>query len=143
MRALLQPALALAAAALAACGPSAPSEDRLDEVVVGGGPTETLTVENDAQGQLPSIEEELSGRLPSSFPEDVPLPGPATVTDLGERYVEISLARDMEDVRADVDARLRGAGWAAVRGGAYTKADRRLEVTISGDRIGTIVGYSY
>ncbi len=125
-------------AAAVACSPAPPGEEVLEDVQVGEGPTETLTVDEDQQGQLPSSGGRgLTGVLPTDFPADVPLPLPADITDLGmddtRRYVEVSVQRPLEDVRADVNARLRGSGWQQ-QGQSYSKGARTIDVAVSGSR---------
>ncbi|MEM1249285.1 MAG: hypothetical protein AAGK22_23110 [Acidobacteriota bacterium] len=145
---LLSAALLIALVA-GACQPSGPAEDApLEEVAVDGGPTETLTVENDPQGSLPQQEAGLTGTLPSNFPQDVPLPLPASITDLGglneNRYVEVSVARSVDAVRDEMHGLLRGNGWSRAGDGDYRSADgRTLKVSVSGDRNGSTLRIGY
>lgn len=141
-------ALALLLAPLLACTPTPPEDRPLDDVAVDAGPTQTLTVDDDVQGSLPSQDSGLTGKLPSNFPIDVPLPLPASITDLGglssNQYVEVSVPRARDAVRAEVDQLLRGNGWSKAGGDAYTSSDgRRLAVVVSGDRNGALVRIDY
>jgi hypothetical protein len=133
-------------------GCTKPGEEpaELEVVEVDAGATARMTPEGDATE--PDRGPALAGSLPPAFPGDLPLPLPASVTELsseGEptRYVVIRTADSLEAVRQALPARLDRAGWRSEGGDpwARVKDGRRIRIRLEGDAItrGTLMRVEY
>jgi len=146
------PALLLcgAAASALACREPAPPllpPAELDTVDVAPAADAGLSTEHDAQDTRPA--EAIAGILPGGFPQDFPLPQPASLVDFGpseggRHYILVQTPEAPATVRAALTRRLARAGWAAEADGVgYLNGERRMRVTFEDARPGTRVRVEY
>jgi hypothetical protein len=130
----------LAASLCAACARRATEPAELEVVEVDAGATAQMTAEGDTTE--PERGPTLSGALPSGFPRDLPLPLPASVTELSSdadatRFVVIRSPATPDAVRRDLAARLGRAGWRREGGDRWVSpGDRRVRIRLDADAFG-------
>lgn len=133
------------------CG-TPPGEEpaELEVVEVDAGATAKMTYEGDASE--PERGPALAGSLPSTFPSDLPLPLPASVTELadegaGRRYLVLRTADPVDAVRSTLPARLERAGWRSEGGDPWVrvKDGRRVRFRFEADPVtrGALVRIDY
>jgi hypothetical protein len=139
--ALSRLALALALSLGASCARRTEVAPELEVVEVDAGATAHMTADGDATE--PERGPSLSGALPSSFPRDLPLPLPASVTELSSeadaaRFVVIRSAAAPETLRRELASRLDRGGWQREGGDPWvrTKDGRRVQLRIDPDAFG-------
>lgn len=92
---------------------------------------------------------QLSGVLPSDFPDDLPLHLPASLVDFGSEsapYVELLAQGSKSAIVADLTGRLRAGGWSLEGGGdAWTarRDGRVVKLTVRGGGSGATYRYEY
>lgn len=138
---------AAALGALVAATLAAPACERRQEPAPGDAKLETVEVgaKLDAYASLDQEPVEarraapaggIAGALPEGFPKDVPLPSPASLVDFAATPGEgLSVTLEQQSapeaaVRA-YEAKLRAAGFASGEGGLWSRAGRRLRVSVS------------
>jgi hypothetical protein len=113
-------------------------EPELATEEVAALPTDGLSPDADVQGARPrNPADQLVGRLPSTFPSDLPVFRPASVTNFSNpndvpRSIELTIARPPGDVAAYYSKELTARGWQAVDARRWQKDGRRIDVEIKG-----------
>ena len=142
-------AISALALALSSCTAPAEEPEELEVVEVDAGATARMTPEGDATE--PERGPSLSGALPPSFPRDLPLPLPSSVTELsteGEapRFVVLRSPAAPETLRRELTQRLDRAGWQS-EGDPWrrSKDGRRVQLRLDADAFGggTLVRVEY
>jgi hypothetical protein len=133
-------------------GCTKPGEEppELEVVEVDAGATARMTPEGDATE--PDRGPALAGSLPPAFPGDLPLPLPASVTELadegaGRRYLVLRAADPVDAVRSTLPARLERAGWRSEGGDPWVRVKdvRRVRFRFEADPVtrGALVRIDY
>ena len=133
--------IVLSSALLMACQPrrvdpfEAPDPELATEEVAVL-PTDGLSPDADAKDRRASQSaNQLMGRLPSSFPADLPVFRPASVTDFSNpnevpRMVELTVGRSTEQVSSYYARELEAQGWREASSNQWQKDGRRVELAI-------------
>ena len=129
---------------VAACGEppgamASPSE--LATVEVTAAPDAALSTGED--GQERRVSSALAGALPDGFPADVPVFRPASLVDQtivpgGVSVLVFETPAPRAAVASSFTSRLRAHGWRSAEGGVWTKAGRRLKLTVEARPNGAI-----
>jgi hypothetical protein len=135
-------AVSLASALLlGACARPGEEPAELEVVEVDAGATARMTPEGDAAE--PERGPSLAGGLPQSFPRDLPLPLPGSVTEVSSegdatRFVVIRAADQKGAVESSLRARLDRAGWRSEGGDPWVrvKDGRRVRIRLDADSFG-------
>lgn len=136
---------ALAVLALPACqservDPFDAPEPQLETEDIGASPTDGLTAEADERARRRDVSSEsaLVGRLPSTFPADLPVYQPASVIDFSEEgvtpaFVELRSTHAESRVRSFYQSRMSAAQWQAAGATRWQKNGRSVEIQIRSD----------
>lgn len=134
-----------------ACGtPPGQEPAELEVVEVDAGATAQMTPEGDATE--PERGPALAGGLPPSFPRDLPLPLPASVTEFSaesdsSRWVVLRAADPLDAVRRSLPGRFDRAGWRSEGGDPWVRAKdgRRIRIRLDADPVtgGALVRVEY
>lgn len=122
---------------VAACG-EPPTRDgtaqpEIATVDVSAAPDAALSTAEDGQERRRAAA--LAGALPDGFPSDVPVYRPSSLVDQtidpgGVSILVFETPAPRATVAAALASRLRAQGWRAADGGVWTKAERRLKLTV-------------
>lgn len=133
------PALALAVLLQAgACSPAPPptaeKAPELATVEVAAAPDAAYSIADD-KVERRANPNAIAGALPDGFPADIPVYLPSSLVDFTSRpeggsVVVFATPASVSTVSAALSQKLRAAGWQAASSGAWTKAGRRLRLTV-------------
>lgn len=130
---------------LAACSPAPPpaaeKAPELATVEVTAAPDAAYSMADDRVERRadPSA---MAGALPDGFPADVPVYRPSSLVDFAPRpdggaTVVFATPAEVATVSSAMRQKLLGAGWQAGTPGAWTKAGRKLRLTVEATAAGS------
>jgi hypothetical protein len=129
---------------LGACAPAPPpaaeKPAELETVDVTAAPDAALSTADDAVERRANPNA-LAGALPDGFPSDIPVYHPSSLVDFAPRpeggaVVVFASPAPADSVASAMQQKLRAAGWQAGGGGGWTKAGRKLRLTVDSTAAG-------
>ena len=135
--------------ALAACSPAPPpaaeEEPGLATVEITAAPDAAYSTADD-RVERRADPNALAGALPDGFPPDIPVYRPASLVDFTPRpeggwVIVFATPVAASTVSAALTQRLRAAGWQAGPPGGWTKAGRKLRLTVEPTAAGSRFRY--
>lgn len=137
--------LALGVTTLLACSPGPPAAEEkqreLETVEVTAAPDAAYSTADDRVERRadPSA---MAGALPDGFPADIPIFRPSSLIDFTPRpeggfVVAFASPAEVSTVAAAMTQKLRAAGWQATTPGHWTKAGRKLRLTVEASAAGS------
>ena len=136
--AVLLAAIAALLAGPVACSPSPPpaaqKPGELATVEVAAAPDAAYSIADD-KVERRANPNAIAGALPDGFPPDIPVYLPSSLVDFTSRpeggaVVVFATPASVSTVSAALSQKLRAAGWQAASSGAWSKAGRRLRLTV-------------
>ncbi len=138
------PAALLLLAGLVACAPAPPPAaekvSELETVEVTAAPDAAFSTADD-RVERRANPNAMAGALPDGFPPDIPVYRPSSLVDFAPRpeggaVVVFSSPAPADSVSAALQQKLRAAGWQAGGGDSWTKAGRKLRLTVDSTAAG-------
>lgn len=143
--AVLLAAIAALLAGLVACSPSPPpiaqKPDELATVEVSAAPDAAYSIADD-KVERRANPNAIAGALPDGFPTDIPVYLPSSLVDFTSRpeggaVVVFATPASVATVSAALSRKLRASGWQAAQSGGWTKAGRKLRLTVEPSAAGS------
>lgn len=143
--AVLLAAIAALLAGLAACSPSPPpaaqKPGELATVEVSAAPDAAYSIADDKVERRVNPNA-IAGALPDGFPADIPIYLPSSLVDFTSRpeggaVVVFATPAVASTVSVALSQKLRAAGWQAGTSGSWSKAGRRLHLTVEPSAAGS------
>jgi hypothetical protein len=142
------PGLALLAAlsAAVACAPAPPpaaeKSPDLETVEVTAAPDAAYSTADD-RVERRADPGALAGALPDGFPPDIPVYRPSSLVDFTARpeggfAVAFASPSEVSTVASEMSRKLGAAGWQAAKAGVWTKAGRKLRLTVEANPAGAL-----
>ncbi len=137
--------LAALLAGLVACSPSPPPTAQkpaeLATVEVAAAPDAAYSIADD-KVERRANPNAIAGALPDGFPTDIPIYLPSSLVDFtsrpeGDAVVVFATPAAVSTVSAALSQKLRAAGWQAGASGSWTKAGRKLRLTVEPSAAGS------